>query len=159
MCQKLRHVLSLCPLNLILLPSYLSNREGICYSSLGVGSACQFASSCKAFRMKSLIAVCALTHFSFVLLLLEVFLGSWGLLLRLWLVYIFLKWICIFFLSFWIHPWIPSNQSLVFGTFDSAHHHQLILLMCEGFHELCKIRNLPGLSCQLGGMEGKKNNE
>ena len=32
---------------LILLPSSLNNQEGICYSSLGVGSTCQFASSYK----------------------------------------------------------------------------------------------------------------
>ena len=36
-----------------------------------------------AFRMISLTAVCALAHFSFVLLILGVLLGSQGLLLRL----------------------------------------------------------------------------
>ena len=40
--------LSLCPLNLILLPSSLSNQEGRCYSSPVVGSTCQFASSYKS---------------------------------------------------------------------------------------------------------------
>ena len=40
--------LSLCPLNLILLPSSLSNQEGRCYSSLGFGSTCQFSSSYKS---------------------------------------------------------------------------------------------------------------
>ena len=47
MCQQPRHVLSLCPLNLIL-SSSLSNQEGRCYSSPGVGSTCQFASSYKS---------------------------------------------------------------------------------------------------------------
>ena len=42
-----RHVLSLCPLNLIFLPFFLSNQEGRCYYSLGVGSTCQFSSSYK----------------------------------------------------------------------------------------------------------------
>ena len=46
--QQPRHVLSLCPLNLILLPSSLTNREGRCYSSLGVGSTCPFSFSYKS---------------------------------------------------------------------------------------------------------------
>ena len=46
--------------------------------------------------MISLTVVCALADFSFVLLLLEVLLGTLGLLLRLVLVSLFLRWIFIF---------------------------------------------------------------
>ena len=46
--------------------------------------------------MISLTAVCALAHFSFVLLLL----GTLGLLLRLVLVSLFLRWILSFLLGF-----------------------------------------------------------
>ena len=67
--------LSLYPLNLILLPSSLSNQKGRCYSSAGFGSTCQFASSCRSVRMIALTVVCTLAHFSFVLLLLGVLLG------------------------------------------------------------------------------------
>src|SRR5713101_5803938 len=50
MCQQPMHELSLCLLNLILLPSSLRCLEGRCHSSPGVGSACQFASSCRSFQ-------------------------------------------------------------------------------------------------------------
>ena len=50
--------------------------------------------------MIALTAVCALAHFSFVLLLLEVLLGALGLLLRLVLVSLLLRWILSFLLSF-----------------------------------------------------------
>ena len=50
--------------------------------------------------MIALIVVCTLAHFSFVLLLLEVLLGTLGLLLRLVLVSLLLRWIFIFFLAF-----------------------------------------------------------
>ena len=50
--------------------------------------------------MIALTAVCALSHFSFVLLLLEVLLGALGLLLRHVLVSLFLRWIFIFFYLF-----------------------------------------------------------
>ena len=50
--------------------------------------------------MKSLTIVCALAHFSFVLLLLEVLLGALGLLLRLVLVSLLLRWLISFLLSF-----------------------------------------------------------
>ena len=50
--------------------------------------------------MKSLTAVCALAHFSFVLLLLEVLLGALGLLLRLILVSLLLRWLLSFILAF-----------------------------------------------------------
>ena len=106
--------------------------------------------------MISLTAVCTLAHLSFVLLLLEVLLGALGLLLRLVLVSLLLRWLLSFLLSFLIHPQISSNQSLVFGRFDGAHDHQLILLLCEGFHELCKLRHLSRSNCQLGEMEGRK---
>ena len=66
-----------------------------------------------------------------------------------------LGWIFIFFLAFLILLWISSNQILVFGRFYGAHHHQFILFLCERFREICKFRHLPGLSCQLGGMEGR----
>ena len=49
--------------------------------------------------MIALTAVCALAHFSFVLLFLEVLLGALGFLLRLVLVSLLLWWIFIFFLS------------------------------------------------------------
>ena len=50
--------------------------------------------------MISLTAVCALAHFSFVLLLLEVLLGALGLLLRLVLVSLMLGWLLSFLLAF-----------------------------------------------------------
>ena len=50
--------------------------------------------------MIALTAVCTLAHFSFVLLLLGVLIGTLGLLLRLVLVSILLRWIFRFFLSF-----------------------------------------------------------
>ena len=54
--------------------------------------------------MITLTAVCALAHFSFVLLLLEVLLGALGLLLILVLVSLLLEWLLIFLLTFLIHP-------------------------------------------------------
>ena len=50
--------------------------------------------------MKALTTICTLAHFSFVLLLLEVMLGALGLLLRLVLVSLLLRWLFIFFLDF-----------------------------------------------------------
>ena len=50
--------------------------------------------------MISLNAVCALAHFSFVLLLMEVLLGDLGLLLRIVLVSLFLRWLLSFLLAF-----------------------------------------------------------
>ena len=50
--------------------------------------------------MISLTAVCALVHFTFVLLLLEVLLRALGLLLRLVLVSLFLRWLLSFLLAF-----------------------------------------------------------
>ena len=50
--------------------------------------------------MIALTAVCALAHFSIVLLLLELLLGTLGLLLRLFLISLLLRWIFIFFLDF-----------------------------------------------------------
>ena len=50
--------------------------------------------------MISLTVVCALAHFSFVLFLLEVLLGDLGLLLRLLLVSLLLRWLLIFLLAF-----------------------------------------------------------
>ena len=50
--------------------------------------------------MISLTAVCALAHSSFVLLLLEVLLGALGILLRLVLVSLLLRWLLSFILSF-----------------------------------------------------------
>ena len=59
--------------------------------------------------MISLTAVCALAHFSFVILLLEVLLGTLGILLRLVLVSLLLRWIFIFFLSF-LNPPLNLQQ-------------------------------------------------
>ena len=56
---------SLCPLNLILLPSSLSNQEGRCYSSPRVGSTCQFASSYNSSEDDS--PYCSMCTFSFLL--------------------------------------------------------------------------------------------
>ena len=50
--------------------------------------------------MNSLTAVCELALFSFILLLLEVLLGALGLLLRLVLVSLLLRWLIIFLISF-----------------------------------------------------------
>ena len=120
-----------------------------------LGQHVNFLLHTRALKMIALTTVCALAHLSFVVLLLGVLLGTLGILLRLVLISLFLGWIFRFFISFWIHPWISNNQSLVFGRFDGAHHHQLVLFLCEGFHELCRLRNLLGLSFQLGGMEGQ----
>ena len=54
----------------------------------------------RALRMIALTAICALAHFSFVLLLLGVLLGTLGLLLRLVLVSLLLRWIFRFFIAF-----------------------------------------------------------
>ena len=54
----------------------------------------------RALRMISLIAVCTLAHFSFVLLLLEVLLRALGLLLRFVLVPLLFRWLLSFLLSF-----------------------------------------------------------
>ena len=51
-------------------------------------------------RMIALTVVCALDHFSFVHILLGVLLRTLGLLLRLVIVSLLLKWIFRFFLSF-----------------------------------------------------------
>ena len=61
--------------------------------------------------MISLTAVCALGHFSFVLLLLEVLLGTLGLLLRLVLVSLLLRWIFSFFLLFESIVESPATKS------------------------------------------------
>ena len=53
-----------------------------------------------AFRMTSLTTVCALAHFSFVLLLLGVLLRTLRLLWRLILVSLLLRWIFSFLLAF-----------------------------------------------------------
>ena len=50
--------------------------------------------------MIALTAVYALAHFSFVILLLEVLLGALGLLLRLVLLFLLIRWLLIFLLSF-----------------------------------------------------------
>ena len=97
-----------------------------------LGQHVNFLLHTRALRMIALTAVCALAHFSYVLLLLGVLLGTLGLLFRLVLVSLFLRWIFSFVLSFWIHPWISSNQIFLFGSFDGAHHHQLIFLPVWG---------------------------
>ena len=56
--------------------------------------------------MIALTAVCALAHFSFILLLLVVLLGTLRLLQRLFLVSLFLRWLFSFFFCF-LNP--PSN--------------------------------------------------
>ena len=100
----------------------------------------------RALRMISLTTVCVLAHFSFVLLLLEVLVGAWGLLLRLGIVSLLFRWILWigFLLSFGIHLQISNKQCLVFGRFGGAHHYQFILLLNEGFNEVSKIRHLLG---------------
>ena len=50
--------------------------------------------------MISLTAVCALAHFSFVLLLLGILLGTLGLLWRLVLISLLLRWLLSFLLTF-----------------------------------------------------------
>ena len=54
----------------------------------------------RALRMISLTIVCTLAHFSFVLLLLGVLLGTLGLLWRLVLISLLIKWILSFLISF-----------------------------------------------------------
>ena len=63
----------------------------------------------RALRMTALTVVCALPRFSFVILLLEVLLRALGLLLRLVLVSLLLRWIFIFFLSF-LNPPLNLQQ-------------------------------------------------
>ena len=63
--------------------------------------------------MKSLTAVCALAHFSFVLLLMGVLLGTLGLLWRIVLVSLLLRWL-LSFCSCLLNP--PLNlQQLKLG--------------------------------------------
>ena len=77
MCRQLRHVLSLCLLNLIPLPSYLSNREGRCFSSLGFGSTCQFSFSYKISQDDS--PCCSMHTCSFILCYSSSESSSWSL--------------------------------------------------------------------------------
>ena len=132
-------------------------RKGYVVILQGLGENVYLLFHTRSLRMIALTTVCALAHFSFILLLMGVLLGTLGLLLRLGLVYLLFRWLLwvSFLLSFGIHPRISDNQSLVFGRFDGAHHHQFIVFLCEGIHELSKLRNLPGSSCQLCGMEGQ----
>ena len=87
MFQQPRHVLSLYPLNLILLPSSISKGDVILLQELG--QHVNFLLHTRALKMIALTTVCALAHFSFVLLLLGVLLGTLGLLLGLVLVSFF----------------------------------------------------------------------
>ena len=157
MCQQPRHVLSLSFLWIwSSFPLLWEIRKGDGILLQELGQHVNFIFHTRALKMIALTTVCALSHFSFVLLLLGVLLGTLGILLRLVLVSLLLRCIFIFFLGFWIQTWISSNQILVFGSFDGAHYHQLILLLCERFHELYMLRNLLGSSYQIGGMEGQK---
>ena len=159
MCQQPNHVLSLCPLNLIILPSYLSNQEGRCYSSPGVRSTCQFSSSYRSSQDDS--PYCNMHTCSFLLCSSSSGSSSWSLgdPLETCSCLSFSQVVFRFFLAFWIHPWISSNQILAFARFDGSHHHQFILLLSEGFHELNKLRHIPGSSCQFSLIEGRKNSE
>ena len=76
MCQQPRHVLSLCPLNLILLPSSLSIRKGDVILLQEFGQHVNFLLHTRDLRMIALTVVCALAHFSFVVLLLGVLLEA-----------------------------------------------------------------------------------
>ena len=89
------HELSLCLLNLILLPSSLSYQE-----LQDLGQHLNLLLHTRSFKMKSLTVVCALAHFSFVLLLPGVLLGALGLLLRFVLVSLLLRWLLSFLLAF-----------------------------------------------------------
>ena len=136
MCQQLELELSLCHRNLILLLSSLRFLEGRCNSSPGDWSAYQSAFSYKRFQCdfpSNSMSTCSF-HLCFSSLL---------------------RWIFSFLFSFSIHPRISSNQSLIFGWFDGAHHHQLVLFLCERFHEIYKARHLLGLSCEFCGIEGQ----
>ena len=124
MCQQPMHELSLCLLNLILLPSSLSCLEGRCHSSPGVGSTCLFYFSYKSFQ--SDCPYCSMRTCSFHLYSSSSGSSSWNLVL----VSLLLRWIFSFLFAFWIHLRISSNQSLIFGWFDGAHHHQFILFLC-----------------------------
>ena len=81
----------------------------------------------------------------------------WRLLMRLGIVSLLIGRLIILLIFFGIHIWISSNQWLIFGRFDGAHHYQFMFLLGEGFHELRKLRKLLGSWFQLGGMEGRKN--
>ena len=156
MCTQPMHELSLYHLNLILLLSSLIFLEGRCHSSPGDWSAYQSAFSYKSFQCDCPLNSMTLVHFTFVFLLLGIFLGTLLILRRLLLVSSLLKWLFRFFISFLIHLRISSNQRLVFGRFDGAHHSQFILLLGEGFHELNNIRHLLGSSYQFSGIKGQK---
>ena len=93
------HELSLCLLNLILLPSSFSNRKGDVILLQELGQHVNLLLHTRVLWMIALTVVCALAHLSFVLLLLGV-LGILGLLLRLVLVSLLLRWLLIFLLSF-----------------------------------------------------------
>ena len=99
MCQQPMHELSLCLLNLILLPSSLSCLEERFYSSPGVGSTCLFASSCRSFQND--FPYCSMRTCSFLLCSSSsgVLLGTLRLLWRLVLVSLLLRWIFSFLLA------------------------------------------------------------
>ena len=151
MFQQPRNVLSLCPLNLILLPSSLRNREGIYYSSPGVGSTCQFSYSYKI----ALTTVCALAHFSFVLLLLEVLLRIWGSSGDLFLSLFFSGGFLAIFLPFESTLKSPATRAWSLEGLIVPIITNLSCSLCERFHEICKARHFLGSSCQLCGMEGR----
>ena len=62
--------------------------------------------------MISLIAVCALVHFTFVFLLLVVLLGTLLILRRLFLVSLLLRWLFSFIFSFLNPPWNIQQSEL-----------------------------------------------
>ena len=154
MCQQLEHELSLCHQNLILLLSSLSCLEGRCHSSPRFGSACLSSFSYKTVQCD--FPYCSMSTCSF-LLFFSSGSSSWNLVapLETCSCISFAQVVFSFLFSFWIHLRISSNQSLVFGWFDGAHHHQFVLFLCERFHEIYKARHLPGSSCQLCGIEGQ----
>ena len=154
MCQQPMHVLSLCPLNFILLSSSLSNQEGRCYSSPGVGSTCQFTSLSKSSQDVS--PYYSMRTFSFLLFSSSSGGSSWSSRTPLETFPCLSFAHVAFYLFSFFHLRIYRNQILGFGRFDSAHHHQFILLLTEGFHELNKLMNIPGSICQFSGIEGQK---
>ena len=79
-------------------PSFFFEQSGRDLQELG--QHVNFILHTRALRMITLTIVCTLSHFSFILLLMGILLRTLGLLLRLRLVSLLLRWIFSFFISF-----------------------------------------------------------
>ena len=156
MCQKPRNVLSLCPLNFILLPSSLCNQEGRCYSSLGFGSTCQFDSSYKSSQDDS--PYCSMCTLSFLLYSSSSRSSSWSFEAPLeTLTCLSFAQVDFYIFSFFLNPPLNLQQPKLglwkVWWFPSS---PTYLVPVWGITWTLQLRHIPGSSSQFSGMEGKK---